>query len=61
MGACTANEWLYSTGCSGYSAKLFYLYVYDFNDACYRSGSIEDLSYGFSESAGQCASVSTYQ
>jgi len=24
------------TGCTGYSAKLFYLYIYDFNYACYR-------------------------
>jgi hypothetical protein len=24
------------TGCTGYSARLFYLYLYDFNDDCCR-------------------------
>jgi hypothetical protein len=49
------------TGCTGYSAKLFYLYVYDFNYACSRSDGIKYLSYGFSEFAGQFTSVSIYQ
>jgi len=29
-------------GCANYSAKLFYLYFYDFNYACYRSVAIDD-------------------
>jgi hypothetical protein len=48
-------------GCANYSAKIFYLYINDFNYTCYRSDGIEDLSYGFSELVGQCAAVSTYQ
>lgn len=34
------------TGCTGYAAKLFYLCVYDFNDAFYRSDGMENLSCG---------------
>ena len=49
------------TGCTSYSAKLFYLYIYNFKYACYRSYGIEDLSCGFNEFSSHCASVSTYQ